>query len=131
MTQYNYRLTIVVPDSFIAQANQLALIMGESASDVNTFGDANWQDSDGNLYSVCSTASKPVVLGVLDAGLPQEFAEHSISADIGLAQKALDAIEVYASGSSASPVKILLAVNGKPLEVLAGMGLTKVDNETT
>src|SRR5699024_12430020 len=59
-TQYIHRITIAVPETHIADANQLALCLGESASDDQTFTSTNWQDDDGNLYAVCSTVAKPV-----------------------------------------------------------------------
>ena len=31
MTQYKHRITLVVPEQYIEQANHLALVMGESA----------------------------------------------------------------------------------------------------
>ena len=59
-TQYSHRVTIAVPETHIADANQLALVLGESASDDRTFTAANYQDAAGNLYAVCSTVAKPV-----------------------------------------------------------------------
>ena len=64
MSEYTHRMSLAVPQAYMPQANQLALITGISAAYVNTFTDANWQDRDGNLYTVCSTAIKPVVLGM-------------------------------------------------------------------
>jgi len=59
-TKYIHRVTIAVPAPLIPDANQLALVLGESASDDQTFTAANYQDADGNLYAVCSTVAKPV-----------------------------------------------------------------------
>lgn len=42
MSQYSHRMTLAVPESLMTQANQLALIAGESPVDVNTFTNANW-----------------------------------------------------------------------------------------
>ena len=54
-TLYKNHMTIATPQHLIEAANHLALIMGESAADINTFTAANYQDSAGNLYAVCST----------------------------------------------------------------------------
>jgi len=59
-TQYTHRVTIAVPEAHTSDANQLALCLGESAADDQTFTTTNWQDADGNLYAVCSTVAKPV-----------------------------------------------------------------------
>ena len=59
-TDYQLRVTIAVPAAYIADANQLALVLGESAADDQTFTEPRWQGSSGNLYAVCSTVAKPV-----------------------------------------------------------------------
>jgi len=60
-TEYTQIATIAVPDPLIPDANQLALCLGESAADDQTFGAATYQDDEGNLYAVCSTVAKPVL----------------------------------------------------------------------
>lgn len=52
---YATRATIVCPVDMMADGNQLALAIGESASDDQTFTGAGWQDAAGNLYAVSST----------------------------------------------------------------------------
>ena len=64
-TAYVQRATIATPAAHIPDANQLALLLGESSADDQTFGAANYQDAEGNLYAVCSTVAKPI------------FAEHT------------------------------------------------------
>ena len=54
MSQWAHTLTIIVPESLILQANQLALAVGTSEDDVNTFQTADWTDGAAN-FSVCST----------------------------------------------------------------------------
>ena len=54
-TEYKQRATIAVPDPLIPDANQLALALGESAADDQTFGAASYQDAGGNLYAVCNS----------------------------------------------------------------------------
>jgi len=41
MSEWTHVLTIAVPESLIAQANQLALAIGTSPDDVNTFQTAD------------------------------------------------------------------------------------------
>jgi hypothetical protein len=128
-TQYTDRLTLAIPESLMDAANQLALIMGESAADVNTFTQANWQDVSGNLYAVCSAVSKSTVVNALSSGLPDPLPAHADSADVALAQQALDAIEVYGEGVTVGFGKIVLAIDGNPLDALAGIGLTIIEQE--
>lgn len=123
MTQYKHRITLIVPEQHIDIANHLALIMGESTADIGTFLTADWQDADGNLYSVCSAASKPVVLGALTKGLPTSLPAHATAADVTKAQQALDLIELYDVGAMASVDKIILAVDTHPQDTFESVGL--------
>jgi len=123
MTQYKHRITLVVPSQYIEQANHLALVMGESADDINTFKEANWQDADGNLYAVCSALSKPVVLGALTKGLPNPLPTHATAADVTKAQQALDLIVLYDAGVLASGDKIILAVDTHPQSTFESAGI--------
>ena len=118
MSEYNKRITIAVPQSLTPQANQLALIAGESPDDVNTFTQANWQDADGNLYAVCSTVIKPIVLDM--------FGQTVDNTD---AQSALDASVMYSDGVKATPNSIVIAVDIDPMEAFTAMGLTMVVSE--
>jgi len=48
------RVTIATPEVLRDEANQLALATGLSSADVKTFGEPQWQDATGNLYSLSS-----------------------------------------------------------------------------
>mgnify|MGYP000851101505 FL=1 len=123
MTQYTHRITLIVPEQHMDIANHLALIMGESTADIGTFVTADWQDADGNLYSVCSAASKPVVLGALTKGLPTSLPSHATDADVAKAQQALDLIVLYDVGVMASVDKIILAVDTHPQDTFESAGI--------
>lgn len=126
MTQYKHRITLIVPEQHMDIANNLALIMGESTADIGTFVTADWQDADGNLYSVCSAASKPVVLSALTKGLPNPLPSHATAADVTKAQKALDLIELYDVDMLASIDKIILAVDTHPQYTFESAGISQV-----
>ena len=129
MTQYKHRITLIVPEQHMDIANHLALIMGESTADISTFVTADWQDADGNLYSVCSAASKPVVLGALTKGLPASLPAHATAADVTKAQQALGLIELYDVGVVASVDKIILAVDINPHDMFGDAGLSMVGDK--
>ena len=118
MSEYIHRMTLAVPQSLIPQANQLALIAGESPDDVNTFTNANWQDADGNLYAVCSTVIKPIVLDM--------FGQTVDNTD---AQSAIDVAVMYSDGVKATPDKIVIAIDIEPLLAFEAMGLIMVVSE--
>ena len=44
MSNWTHTLLVVVPDVLIQEANQLALAIGTSEDDVNTFRSADWTD---------------------------------------------------------------------------------------
>ena len=126
MSQYTHRMTLVVPESLMNQANQLALIVGESSDDDKTFTTANWQDKDGNLYAVCSTMIKPIVLSLLDTPLTDSPLQAE-GADLSQAQQALDKVVMYKQGDKASTAKIMCAIDFEPLQAFSDMGLTIIE----
>jgi len=67
MTLFPHILVIAVPNRMMPQANQLALVMGESKYDDQTFKTASWVASDGTLVSVQSTRVKEGYLDPLGA----------------------------------------------------------------
>lgn len=120
MTQYSHRITLAVPASLTDPANHLACIMGESAADIETFQQAGWQDTHGNLYAVASTVVKPVFLGAATGVLP-ESPEHAAAADRVLAQQALDTLNQQGG--------MQMIVDVEPLNALASLGLFPVPSE--
>ena len=110
MSQYTHRMTLVVPEQLMYQANQLALIAGESLDDVNTFTQANHQDADGNLYAVCSAVIKPIVLSLIDIPLAESPLQTK-GADLSLAQQAMDSVVVYQESVTVTPDNIYVGID--------------------
>ena len=129
MSQYTHRMTLVVPEQLMPQANQLALIAGESSADVNTFTQANYQDKDGNLYAVCSAVIKPIVLSLADVSLADSPLQTK-GADLSLAQQAMDSVVMYEQGDKVSTDKIMCAIDFEPLTAFADMGLTIIESDS-
>ena len=130
MSDYKHRMSLAVPQALMAQTNQLALIVGESEHDDKTFTHANWQDADGNLYAVCSTVIKPVVLGLFGISLADiTLPTHASNADVVAAQQALDKVVMYKQGDQASTAKIMCAIDFEPLQAFSDMGLTIIEVE--
>jgi hypothetical protein len=129
MSEYKHRMSLAVPQALIPQANQLALIVGESEHDDKTFTTANWQDKDGNLYAVCSTVIKPVVLGLFGISLSNiTLPAHAVNADVAAAQQALDKVVMW-QGDKVSTAKIMCAIDFEPLTAFSDMGLTIVESD--
>ena len=130
MSDYKHRMSLAVPQALMTKANQLALIVGVSEYDDKTFTTTNWQDASGNLYAVCSTAIKPVVLGLFGVSLSNiTLPAHAINADVVAAQQALDKVVMYKQGDKASTAKIMCAIDFEPLQAFSDMGLTIIEVE--
>ena len=130
MSDYKHRMSLAVPQALMPQANQLALIVGVSEHDDKTFTVANWQDKDGDLYAVCSTVIKPVVLGLFGISLANiTLPAHAINADVTAAQQALDKVVMYKQGDKASAASIMCAIDFEPLTAFADMGLTIIESD--
>lgn len=129
MSQYKHRITLIVPENYIDHANQLALIMGESSVDTRTFTIADWRDLNGNVYAVCSTVCKPVVVNALHGGLPSPLPNHASDADVSKAQQALDMIVQYDVGVKVSQNHIVLAIDYEPHKVFDAVGLLIANND--
>ena len=131
MSNWTHTLTIIVPESLIAQANQLALAVGTSEDDVNTFRVADWTDGTDN-FAVCSTRAVDKIfdyVGAVDA------TENPLLAE-GLAALYFVTVTTDAEGvrtvTGNDPTKIRVLVDMEPLAALNIFGLTRLEqNETT
>jgi len=72
MSNWTRTLTVIVPESLMAQANQLALAIGNSEDDVNTFRQADWTDGASN-YAVAHTQAVEQIMEYF-ALVPTELA---------------------------------------------------------
>lgn len=103
--------------------------MGESSVDIKTFTIADWRDTNGDSYAVCSTVCKPVVVNALHGGLPSPLPDHASDADVIKAQQALDMVVQYDVGVKASPEHIVLAIDCDPHKVFDAVGILMVNGE--
>ena len=129
-TLYSQKATIATPAAHIPDANQLALALGESSADDQTFGEASYQDSKGNLYAVCSTVAKPIFAEM--AGQPLQAPTHSPGMDLAAATRAQALLQI--NGGIATP-DIIAVTLGDRLESaqdhIAALGLDKATFDET
>ena len=129
MTKYQQRATIAVPEPLIAEANQLALCLGESSADDQTFTTASYQDAQGNLYAVCSTVAKPIFAEI--AGQPLQAPEHARGMDLAAATRAQGMLQI--NGGIATP-DVIAVILGDRLESaqdhIKALGLTPIPQDT-
>jgi hypothetical protein len=132
MNQYVLRATIAVPSAHIQDARQLALVLGESAVDIDTFRAASFQDAAGNAYAVASTVAKADFATRAQATLTAP--DHAPNADITAATRAqaLIAIEDRLADDApiaATPDKIVSVFDhnsASAQEHISSMGLTRI-----
>ena len=127
-TQYQQKATIATPIDQIPDANQLALCLGESSADDQTFTTASYQDAQGNLYAVCSTVAKPIFAQL--AGQPLKAPDHAPDMDLEAATRAQSLLRI--NNGTATP-DVIAVILGDRLESaqdhIAALGLTRVPQE--
>ena len=127
-TPYQQRATIATPATHIPDANQLALCLGESSADNQTFSTASYQDAQRNLYAICSTVAKTVFAEM--AGQPLKAPDHSLDMDLAAATRAQALLQI--NGGIASP-DVIAVILGDRLESaqdhIQMLGLTRVEQE--
>ena len=126
MSNWTHNLTVIVPETLMAQANQLALAIGTSEDDVNTFRTANWTDRVSN-FAVCSTRAVDKIfdyVGLVDASDNPLLAE-------GLAALSFVTITEDAEGGQTvtgnDPTKIRVIVDMEPFVALSLFGLHRIE----
>ena len=127
-TLYTTRATIATPAAHIPEANQLALCLGESSADDQTFSTASYQDAEGNLYAVCSTAAKPIFADLV--GQPLQAPDHAPDMDLAAATRSQALLQI--NGGMANP-DVIAVILGNRLESaqdhIAALGLERVQQD--
>ena len=127
-TKYINKATIATPAALIPDANQLALCLGESSADDQTFTKASYQDADGNLYSLCSTVAKPIFATM--AGQPLQAPDHAPNMHLEAATRAQSLLKI--NGGTATP-DVIAVILGDRLESaqdhIQMLGLTRIEQE--
>ena len=120
-SQYTHSVTLAVPAPLIPDANHLALLLGESSADINTFTTASYTDGI-TEYAVAHTVVKPIFLGPTQTGELPETPPHAEGIlDREAAQRAFDSLN--------APGGLRMAVDVDPHEQFAEWGLTRIETE--
>jgi len=129
-TEYTQRVTIAVPELLTSPANELALCLGESGADDQTFIGANYQDADGNLYSVASTVARPIFAEM--AGQPLEAPDYAPNVDLNAAGKAQSLLQINCGIAGPKIIAVILGSNSDSAQDhITALGLTKVAEPET
>ena len=125
--KYTQRATIATPASHIPDANQLALCLGESSADDQTFTAAPYQDADGNLYAVCSTVAKPIFAQL--AGQPLQAPGHAPDMDLAAATRAQALLQMNGGIATPDVIAVIMGARTDSAQVhIKVLGLTRVEN---
>ena len=127
-TAYNNKATIATPAAHIPDANQLALALGESAADDQTFTTASYQDAQGRLYAVCSTVAKPIFS--LMAGQPLKAPDHAPDMDLVAATRAQALLQINNGAAIPDVIAVILGDRKESAQDhIAALGLTQIEQE--
>ena len=106
-TDYIQKATIAAPAAHIQSANQLALCLGESSADDQSFTVASYQDAQGNLYSVSSTVAKPIFAQL--ASQPLQAPNHAPGVDLEAATRAQALLQINGGIATPDVIAVILA----------------------
>ena len=119
MSNWTRTLTVIVPESLMVQANQLALAIGTSEDDVNTFRQADWTDGASN-YAVAHTQAVEQIMEYF-AQVPVELAAGVVFPTISIN---IDGVPTL-TGSHMSNVQVF--VDCEPFAVFSMLGLSRLE----
>ena len=121
------RYTVAVPEQHIDKANQLAMALGLSVNDKNTYTDLKYTDVDGNLYAVASFIASSATVDKVDAPLERpawDVENEDIDMELAEHAKALVALDV------ASVNTISFNNDDDGLAAIEQRGLTRYNQDT-
>ena len=117
MSNWTHTLTVIVPESLIAQANQLALAIGTSEDDVNTFRQADWTDGISN-YAVAHTVAVEQIMDYF-AIIPAELQYGVVFPTMSVSAEGITTL----TGSDMTKIQVF--VDQEPFHVLSILGLAR------
>lgn len=129
MSQYTHRVTIACPIAHVDVLNQLSGAWGLNYADASYFGDANFQDSGGNLYCVRSTACTEDWLTRATSGGVTRPAWDAEAQQLDLAQAEEAKALLVIANTEVVPDKITCFVGNNTTAAIQTLGLTLIPTE--
>ena len=117
MSNWTHTLTVIVPESLMAQANQLALAIGTSDDDANTFRSADWTDGTGN-FAVAHTQAVEQIMDYF-ALIPVELRSGVVFPTMSTSTEGVTTL----IGSDMSKIQVFVDV--EPLSLFNLLGLSR------
>ena len=119
MSNWTHTLTVIVPESLMDAGNQLALAMGTSPDDVNTFRSADWTDGTSN-YAVAHTQAVEQIMDYF-AQVTVELQTGVVFPTMSISSEGVTTL----TGSDMSKVQVF--VDCEPFAVFSLLSLTRRD----
>ena len=117
MSNWTHTLTVIVPESLMVQANQLALAIGTSEDDANTFRAADWTDGTSN-YAVAHTQAVEQIMEYF-AQVPVELASGVVFPTMSTSTEGVTTL----TGSDMTKIQVFVDV--EPFTVFNLLNLTR------
>ena len=118
------RVTAAAPEALTYECNQLAMCLGFSEADGETYRGLNWVDAQGNLYAAASFDARDEWIIFAQAPLQRPLWDTEEIIDMVAAERAQAALAFSTEALSAVP-GVLTAIGGTDgLAALTAMGLT-------
>ena len=118
MSNWTHTLTVIVPESLTVQANQLAMAIGTSEDDVNTFRSADWTDGISN-YAVAHTQAVEQILDYF-AQVPVELASGVVFPTLLISESGHGVLDM-------DMTKVQVFVDCEPFTVFNLLNITRRD----
>ena len=119
MSNWMHTLTVIVPESLMDRANKLALAIGTSDDDVNTFRSADWTNGTGN-FAVAHTRAVDKIMDYF-ALVPVELASSVVFPTISTS------IDGATTLTGSDMTKIQVFVDCEPFTVFNLLSITRRD----
>lgn len=130
------RITCSCPAALVDDANQLAMCLGFSEADSETYRGLNWQDANGNLYAAASFEARPEWIMAAQAPLQRPAWDTAEIIDMDAAARAQAALVFWQAAEdsptppAADPTKLTAIGGMEGPSALAMMGLTPTPEVT-
>ena len=114
------RITVAVPEQHTAISNQLAMALGLSAADANTYTELKYADADDNLYSVASFIASANIADKAQDTLTRPLWDEEETIDMSQAEQAKSLVQF----DTVAGLDVISAVIGD--DALASIELMKL-----
>lgn len=122
------RITCSCPAALVSDGNQLAMALGFSEADGQTYNGLNWQDAQGNLYAAASFEAREEWIAFAQAPLVRPEWDVNEVIDMVAAAQAQAALVFSLEPVDADPAKLTAIGGMEGPDAMVAMGLMPVED---